>query len=132
MATKKPCPRYYTKITTLGRKKHIKTRTRTCRMDLIVERKRGGTIERNGVGRLLIGSKWWGVVVVSYPLKGAYGYCQHELGLIVVSCRGSEQDFLDTLLHECKHALNPKAKERTVLYEGNVLSEIVTAFGYKN
>lgn len=133
MATaKKRSPRYYTKIRTVGRKTVIKTRTRGCRLDLIVERRRDGSVDRTGVGRILIGRKWWGIVVVAYPLQGAYGYCEHNLGLIVVSNRGSEKDFLDTLLHECKHALKPKEKERTVLREGNVLSEIVTAFGYKN
>lgn len=133
MATvKKRSPRYYTKTITRGRKTHIKTRTRCCRLDLIVERKRDGSIDRSGVGRILIGRKWWGLVVVAYPLQGAFGYCEFNLGLIVVSNRGTEKEFLDTLLHECKHALDPKAKERTVLREGNVLSEIVTAFGYKN
>lgn len=133
MATaKKPRPRYYTQITTRGRRKLIKTRARGCRLDLIVWRNRDGSIYRSGVGRLLIGNKWWGLVVVPYPLQGAFGYCEHDLGLIVISNRGSDKDFLDTILHECKHALNPKAKEKTVLREGNVLSEIVTAFGYKN
>lgn len=87
---------------------------------------------RSGCGRIKIGSEWWSIVVVCYPLKGAWGYYDANLKLIVLDGTAKNKEFLDTLIHESSHGLDRTRPERVILKQGNALADILTAFGYRN
>lgn len=87
---------------------------------------------RSGIGRIRIRGEWWTLVIVAEEFRGKYGYFDHALNMIVVDGTLKNNEFLDTLLHEASHGLDVTRKEKVIREQGQVLSSLMLACGYKN
>jgi hypothetical protein len=105
--------------------------SRTARIKLVTERTKGKVV-RSGCGSIVVNRDWWHIVIVAYPLLGVWGYYDANLKLIVVDGTADDKNFLDTLLHEASHGLDTSRSEKVIKRQGNVLADLLTAFGYKN
>lgn len=99
-------------------------------MTLITFYRKGEKV-RSGIGTIKIGRKWWNILITEFPLVGVYGYCNESLRTIVVDGTIKDNPFLDTLIHEVRHAVDPKATEAAVERQGTVTANLLTAFGCK-
>ncbi len=128
---KRPKKRYGLWTRTNGSQKVTRFRSRSGFLHLITDRKRG-KLCRRGIGALKIGKTDWNIVITEHPLRGVYGYCDEALKLIVIDGTAESVEFLDTVIHEASHGLDFRRKEKAIKEQGNALSQLLTAFGYKN
>lgn len=61
---------------------------------------------------------------------GLHGYCSHRDGEIWVNPEDSDEEILETILHEAAHAASPRLKEetirRTAKAQAKILAKLLT------
>jgi Zn-dependent peptidase ImmA (M78 family) len=70
------------------------------------------------------------IKIVEKNIK-AYGYAYPEKNLIEISPKQTESQYLDTLIHELLHILNPEECETKVLKDASVIRYHLWKQGYR-
>jgi hypothetical protein len=60
-----------------------------------------------------------------------FGTCNKATGLITIDPRQSEDEMMDTIIHEALHSSYPFLEEEIVHKGGNAVSEILWKLGYR-
>ena len=68
-----------------------------------------------------------------HDTDGVVGQCWPGTGdhIIEIDPRQCPKEYLDTLIHEAYHELNPRAKEVTVLHAATALANLLWRLGYR-
>lgn len=60
-----------------------------------------------------------------------FGTCHKQTGVITIDPRQSEEEMLDTIIHEVLHSSYPFLEEDVVHTGGNAVSEVLWRLGYR-
>jgi hypothetical protein len=60
-----------------------------------------------------------------------FGTCNKKTGMITIDPRQSEEELLDTLIHEVLHSSYPFLEEDVIHKGGNAVSDVLWKLGYR-